>query len=183
MKLCHAVLLLLSMGFSSMAADASFQSWTPAVIEKIPYFGHRNWIVIADSAYPAQSSPGIETIVTDANQVDVVRFILGRIGASRHVRAIPHLDQELQYLNDNEAPGVSGYRQQLADAFGGQSVSRIPHEQIISQLDQVSQKFHVLIIKTNMTIPYTSVFLQLDCAYWNADQEARFRAAMKSKTK
>ena len=27
-----------------------------------------------------------------------------------------------------------------------------------------------------MTIPYTSVFLQLDCKYWSADAEQRLRA-------
>jgi hypothetical protein len=29
-----------------------------------------------------------------------------------------------------------------------------------------------------MTLPYTSVFLQLDCGYWNADQESRLREAL-----
>jgi len=32
----------------------------------LPLFGHRNWIVVADSAYPAHSMPGIETIVSGA---------------------------------------------------------------------------------------------------------------------
>jgi hypothetical protein len=36
----------------------------------------------------------------------------------------------------------------------------------------------VLVIKTSGTMPYTSVFLQLDCAYWNADQESSLREAM-----
>jgi hypothetical protein len=29
-----------------------------------------------------------------------------------------------------------------------------------------------------MTLPYTSVFLQLDCGYWSADAERRLREAM-----
>jgi hypothetical protein len=36
----------------------------------------------------------------------------------------------------------------------------------------------VLILKTSATIPYTSVFLQLNCRYWSDDAEARLRAAM-----
>ena len=35
----------------------------------LPLFGHRNWIVVADSAYPAQSKPGIETIVAGEDQI------------------------------------------------------------------------------------------------------------------
>jgi hypothetical protein len=32
--------------------------------------------------------------------------------------------------------------------------------------------------KTNLTLPYTSVFLQIDCGYWSADAERRLRDAM-----
>jgi hypothetical protein len=35
-----------------------------------------------------------------------------------------------------------------------------------------------LIVKTDMTIPYTSVFFELDCGYWNAEAEQRLRQAM-----
>ena len=44
----------------------------------------------------------------------------------------------------------------------------LPHEEIISRLDRVGELFRVLVIKTNMCIPYTSVFFELECGYWNA---------------
>jgi hypothetical protein len=31
-----------------------------------------------------------------------------------------------------------------------------------------------------MTIPYTTVFFELDCGYWNAAAEDRLRQAMKA---
>ena len=37
----------------------------------------------------------------------------------------------------------------------------------------------MLIIKTPMTLPYTSVFFQLECGYWNAESEQQLRDAMK----
>ena len=46
-----------------------------------------------------------------------------------------------------------------------------------------SKTFRVLIIKTTLTIPYTSVFLQLDCAYWSAAAESRLRAKMAAQGK
>jgi TorA maturation chaperone TorD len=55
------------------------------------------------------------------------------------------------------------------------------HQKLIDQVDELSKNFHVLILKTNMTIPYTSVFLQLDCKYWGADSEQRLRNQMKGK--
>jgi hypothetical protein len=78
-----------------------------------------------------------------------------------------------------DAPGVSSYREQLAGLLKDFPASSLPHEEIISKLDQAAQLFNVLVIKTSMTIPYTSVFFALDCAYWTAEAEARLRSAMR----
>jgi hypothetical protein len=89
-----------------------------------------------------------------------------------------YTDQELKFVPEDAAPGVSGYRETLAALTRNRDSNTMPHEQLIAKLDQASQTFRVLIIKTNMTIPYTSVFLQLDCAYWSAESERKLRAAM-----
>ena len=89
--------------------------WKQQLKALLPLFGHRNWIVVADSAYPAQSRPGIETIVSGAGQIEVARRVLGAIAASKHVRANIYLDQELQFVAETDAPGVSRYRKQLAE--------------------------------------------------------------------
>jgi hypothetical protein len=38
--------------------------------------------------------------------------------------------------------------------------------------------FRILIIKTELTIPYTSVFLELDCGYWDGEAEKQLREAI-----
>ncbi len=144
----------------------------------LPLFGHRNWIVVADSAYPAQSRPGIETIVSGAGQLEVAGTVLDAIAASKHVRANVYLDQELQFVAEADAPGASRYRTQLAETFKATNTTRLPHEQIIAKLDQVAQIFRVLIIKTELTIPYTSVFFELDCGYWTPGAEQQLRRAI-----
>ena len=165
------------------AADANApQNWQQIVAERLPLYGHRNWIVIADSAYPAQSRAGIETVVSGAEQMDVLKQVLSALAASRHVRPIVYTDRELNFVPEQDAPGVGNYRQQLSALLKGKSVQSMPHEEIISKLDQAGQTFRVLIIKTNLTIPYTSVFLQLDCAYWSAEAEQKLRAAMASQS-
>jgi L-fucose mutarotase/ribose pyranase (RbsD/FucU family) len=159
-------------------AVAAMPEWQKVVMERLPDYGHRNWIVIADSAYPAQSKPGIETIVANTDQMTVVRGVMAILSHAKHVTPIVYLDQELQYLDEREAPGIDAYRTQIDALLAGKAAQRLPHEQIIAKLDQVSQTFKVLIIKTNMTLPYTSVFLQLDCAYWGPDAEKRLRDRM-----
>jgi len=144
----------------------------------LPLYGHRNWVVIADSSYPAQSKPGIETILADGDQIRVVRTVLDAITASRHIRANVYADKELGFVAENDAPGVTAYRKQLDDLLSNACISYLPHEQIIAKLDQSAQVFRLLVIKTDMTIPYTSVFFELDCGYWNAEAEQRLRQAM-----
>jgi L-fucose mutarotase/ribose pyranase (RbsD/FucU family) len=153
-------------------------SWKETLTARLPLYGHRNWIVVTDAAYPAQSSPGIETIVSGADMEEVLQQVFQSLAASKHVRPIVYTDQELQFVPEERAPGVSAFRAQLKQLLHGQLVSVLPHEEIIGKLDQAGQTFRVLIIKTNMTAPYTSVFLQLDCGYWSAEAERQLRAAM-----
>lgn len=78
-------------------------------------------------------------------------------------------------MQEADAPGVSGYRAQLSELLKNYAVNVRPHEQVISALDQAGKTLRGLIIKTNMTIPYTSDFLELGCRYWSADAESRLR--------
>ena len=156
-------------------------NWKEALKDRLQLYGHRNWLVIADSAYPAQSRQAIETIVADEEQITVLEETVVILGGCKHIKPNIYTDQELNFIDDNDAPGVSSYRRKLSVLLKGYEIRTLPHEEIISTLDRVGEKFHVLLIKTNMRIPYTSVFLELECGYWNADAEKRLRIAMRSK--
>ena len=80
--------------------------------------------------------------------------------------------------SDDDAPGASAYRAQVRQALSNYTIESIPHERVIAQIDETSKQFHVLVLKTTMTIPYSSVFIRLDCKYWSADAEKRMRARM-----
>lgn len=55
------------------------------------------------------------------------------------------------------------------------------HEDIIRELDNSAKVFDVLIIKTYLTIPYTSVFFQFGYGYWNAEAENNLRTNLYAK--
>lgn len=154
--------------------------WERSLSSLLPLFGHRNWIVVADWAYPAQSSPGVFTICANADQMHVVRKVSGAIATSKHVCAHVYLDQELEYVAEEDAPGITAYRSEIKALLGTTAVAYLPHEQIIAKLDKAAETFRVLVIKTDMTIPYTSVFFELDCGYWDSGAEKRIREAMVS---
>lgn len=153
--------------------------WQTLLARRIEAYGHRNWIVIADSAYPVQTSPGIETVVTGAEQLEVLRIVLQELAKARHIRPVVYLDAELAHVPDRHAPGIKRYRDDLALALVNRRVRSLPHEEIIDRLDNAGEKFKVLILKTNLTLPYTSVFLELDCGYWSPEAEEALREAMK----
>jgi len=162
----------------TVAPGITRADWKQRLKGLLPLFGHRNWIVVADSAYPAQSRPAIETIVSGAGLIEVARRVLDAIAGREHVRANIYLDEELQFIAETDAPGISRYRKQLTEMFKTAQTTTLPHEQIIAKLDQSAQMFRVLIIKTEMTVPYTSIFFELDCAYWSAEADRRLRASM-----
>lgn len=153
--------------------------WQQKVQQQLPLLGHRNWIVIADSAFPFQTSPGIETIETGADHLAVVDYVLQAIKDSKHVRPLVHLDRELQFVPDKESPGADQYRKDLQKRIAGLPTDLLLHADLIQRLDEVGKTYHILMLKTNLTIPYTTVFLQLDCSYWSAESEAGMRKAMK----
>jgi hypothetical protein len=182
MRISLLVGILCSAALVAPVAGGDMSDWKEKLAERIPLYGHRNWIVVADSAYPAQARSGIETIVADADQIEVLKVVLHKLAASKHVRPIVHMDRELQYLREGDAPGVDAYRREVFTLLPKDKIATSLHENIISQLDEAGQTFRVLIIKTTMTVPYTSVFLQLDCAYWTPDEERKLREEMGKST-
>jgi hypothetical protein len=161
-----------------MSAQSHPPPWEATLAERLPLFGHRNWIVVADSAYPAQSGAGIETILAHSPQLEVVAQVLSAIAAASHVQPVVYIDRELDFIAEQDAPGIGVYRGALRKLLHGLDLHPAPHEEIIARLDRVAQAFHVLIVKTPLTLPYTSVFFELDCAYWSTAAENRLRASL-----
>ena len=164
--------------FASAVASGAEAPWREKLETQIPLLGHRNWIVVADAAYPWQTAPGIETVTANASQVEVVRSVLRLLHHADHVRPTVFTDAEMSHVPETDAKGITVYRDELTKLLEGRTVQSLPHEQIIAKLDEAGKTFHVLLIKTTMTLPYTSVFIQLDCGYWNADAEKRLRDAL-----
>jgi hypothetical protein len=160
------------------AAHAQEAGWEARLARDLPLMGHRNWIVIADAAYPLQSGAGVDTIDTGEGPLLVVKAVLDALAKSRHVRPVVHLDAELPFVPEEDARGITAYRGRLRALLKGRAVTPLPHEELIGKLDRAGKTFRVLVLKTNLTLPYTSVFIQLDCGYWSPEAEKRLRDAM-----
>ncbi len=153
-------------------------SWEEKLAQELPALGHRNWIVVADSAFPLQISPGIEVVVSGQDHFSVLEDVLKAIDRSRHIRPKIYLDKELSFVTEDLAAGIDACRSRLDGLLAGREATPVLHEELIARLDQAGRTFRILMIKTNLDLPYTSVFMELDCGYWSPENEARMREKM-----
>jgi hypothetical protein len=157
-------------------------SWETRFKCLLPLYGHRNWIVVADAAYPAQSNPGIETLSPGRDHTEVLGKVRSAIGMSMHVRANFYLDAELKLVTEKDAPGRSALCEELTRLLAGKNTREFTHEEIITRLNQAGKLFRILILKSTFAIPYTSGFLEPDCGYWSEEAEKRLRAVQVKET-
>ena len=163
----------------SNAQTAKPAPWTEVLAGYLPALGHRNWIVVADSAFPLQISPGIETIVTGEDHFAVLDKVLKAVDGAKHVRPKIWLDKELSFVTEDLAPGADEAKRRLDEALKGRGAAPVLHEDLIARLDQAGKAFKIVMVKTTLAVPYTSVFLELDCGYWPSENEAKMRDRMK----
>jgi D-ribose pyranose/furanose isomerase RbsD len=153
-------------------------SWQTEFNQKLPLLGHRNWVLVVDKAFPLQSAAGI-TIINTGEQLPVVlKEVMKSISTSTHVKPIVYTDSELSYITQDISPGADEMKKEIFAALKGFEVNTILHEAVFAKLDDASKLFGVVVLKTESTVPYSSVFIQLDCAYWDANREKSLRIKM-----
>jgi hypothetical protein len=155
-------------------------TWEQKLAQELPALGHRNWIVVADSAFPLQISPGIEVVVSGEDHFAVLEKVFKAVDASKHLRPRIYLDKELNFVTEDLAPGIEACREKLKEMLKGRETAPVLHANLIARLNGVGRTFRVLMIKTNLALPYTSVFMELDCGYWPSESEAKMRERMKN---
>jgi hypothetical protein len=155
------------------------EAWKQYAAKVLPQLGHRNWLVVADSAYPSQSHPGIVNVQAGGDQLKVVEALFEMIDKHKHLRPIVHLDEELEFVADRDARGIGRHRNALKRLIGRRQTRTAPHEALLKHLESAASRFNVVVFKTDTNLPYTTMFIELDCGYWGADAENRLRDAMK----
>ena len=175
--LASAALLAATLVSSCCQSPKVKQGWEEQLSASMPVLGHRNWIVIADMAYPSQSGHGITTLFADEPYPEVLKKVKGMVDGAPHVFAHIYNDRELDFISEEDAPGVTGIREAIKAVCGDESRSEM-HEDLIARLDEAGKLFNVIIIKTPLTIPYTTTFFELDCAYWGPEKQKKLDQAI-----
>ena len=153
-------------------------SWKEEFLDALPRLGHRNWIIIADAAFPEQAKEGVRVVVSELALDDCLNFVLREMESHGHVTPRVFLDREMEFLSDDLCPGVGALRAAIQFETRPYVVNSADHEVILEKLNMDGANYTVFVIKTPCMVPYTSVFLQLDCGYWTKEKEAILRGRM-----
>ena len=153
--------------------------WKTELEEKLPLLGHRNWILVVDKAFPLQTGEGIEVLYTGEQLLPVLSHVLSEVEKADHVDPTVYTDKELQYLNDNLVGGIEKYKDSLKQVIPENTESML-HDSVFTKIKEASQMFQILVLKTDQTKAYSSVFIELGCQYWPAEKENKLRSIMKN---
>ena len=157
--------------------------WKDELEKILPLFGHRNWILVVDKAFPEQTTGGMKYLDTGSELPEVLSVLLEKLGSHPHVRPKISMDRELDYMDDGLCPGIDSFKvqvQTVLEQTGITDTQRVLHDEVFGRLDKASSLFKVLVLKTGTLLPYTSVFIELDCGYWPAEKEKSLRERMKT---
>lgn len=177
LQLILAVLLTTCQRSSPLPVQEE-SSWKQVLEHDLPLLGHRNWILVVDKAFPEQSSEGMKYLYVEQDLLPTLEYVLEALDNSTHVKPIIYQDKELSYITEEQVPGIETFRSAAERTLDGRPVNTLLHSNVFNMLDESASLFRVLVIKTSCTIPYSSVFLQLDCSYWGPENEALLRERM-----
>ena len=186
MKQIHPLTaLVLLVSFVLLTASCSqkkpledLKTWKEVLEEDLHLLGHRNWILVVDKAFPEQSSAGMKYLYVEQDLLPTLDYVLEALDKSTHVKPIIYQDKELSYIKEDQVNGIEAFRSAAAKTLDGRAVNTLLHDEVFQMLDESSSLFRVLVIKTNCILPYSSVFLQLDCSYWGPENEKTLREQM-----
>lgn len=154
-------------------ADSQLAEQLAAAVSPL---GARNWIVIAEASFPVYAGAGVETITVDAPSDVVFMEVLDILESEGRLQPRIWVSSELDSVTEDYAPGIRKYRRALGKLLPGRFHYRLANHIINKQVEKAIRTFRVLVIKTNTTLPYSNVCIELDSGYWNADSEAELRA-------
>jgi hypothetical protein len=171
--LCLVALLMTSCTNNQSINEVT--SWKDQVHDKLGVYGHRNWIIISDNAFPYQAGENIDVIVSDKSLLETIQFVANEIESYSHIKPAPYADLELDFVREIDLQGISQFRKEQQAIFDKYSFQKLPHLEIVEKIKNASELFKVLTIKTKSDIPYGSIFIELDCNYWNQEAENNVR--------
>ena len=135
----------------------------------------RNWIIITEASFPAQNRPGIRQVNAPVEVPEVLDYVLQSMEQTENVRPRVYVTREMRSVENDFAPGIDAFREKLKAALHSHETTELDQQSLITLMEDANRSFDVLVIRTPTALPYTSVFMELQPGYWDAESESRLR--------
>lgn len=156
------------------------REWKDQLYKNLAVVGARNWIVIAESSFPAYTGPGIRTMLSDKTSDEVLLDVLDMLEKEAHVVPRIMVSAELRNVTEDYAPGIRRYRHNIDKMLPGRQHFELMSRTINSLIEDAAKQFNVLVIKTKTSLPYSNIYIELDSGYWNSESETFLRNKMEA---
>jgi hypothetical protein len=175
-----ALLGLSLLAFPTFAADdgTGEPTWQSILDERLRIFGSGNMIVVADAAFPEVSVVGVRTVLTHTPQIEVLQDVLASIDGDKRLRPHVYTTGELKFVDEQDAPGISAFRDSLFKVLAEREVNTIPQTQGALIVGETAKLCSVLVLKTDSTLPFSSVFIRLGNGSWSPEAQKRLEDSM-----
>jgi hypothetical protein len=159
----------------------SEMSWKEQFNAHLGRMGKNNWIVVSDAAYTSRHVEGTQMLATHKSLTSVLGLVLDKISDSDHVYATAWISSELEHIPDRDALGITQTHKEIRRLLNAAKVETkvLPESEILKKLEGDAATCNVLILKSITPLPYSSIWLQLDCRYWDEAREKRLRDALR----
>lgn len=153
-------------------------TWLSTVDQEVQKLGSFNWIIIAEPSFPALSRSGVTTITTPVSTTDALDGVLQTLDAHSHVRPRIHLTREASAITEHDTPGINDYRAKIKKVLNERETLTLTNNALNLLITDARKNYRILVIKTTTSLPYTSVFMELESGYWDGVSETALRKRM-----
>lgn len=81
-------------------------------------------------------------------------------------------------MSNDTAPGIDEWKRKTQQALLGMETTSLEQESLMSLVADANRSFEVLVVRTSSALPYSSIFIELQPGYWDAEAEQQLRARM-----
>ncbi len=160
-------------------SPAPAPAWLKTVDQEVQKLGSFNWIIVAEPSFPALSRSGVTTITTPVSTTEALDGVIQSIDSHSHVRPRIHLIREAQAVTEHDTPGINDYRTKLKQVLNERETLTLTNNALNLLITDARKNYRILVIKTTTSLPYTSVFLELESGYWDGVSETALRKRMR----
>ncbi len=153
-------------------------TWLSTVDQEVQKLGSFNWIIVAEPSFPALSRSGVTTITTPVCTTEALDGVLQSLDSHSHVRPRIHLTREVAAVTEHDTPGINDYRDKLKQILDERETLTLTNNTLNLLITDARKNYRILVIKTTTSLPYSSVFLELESGYWDGVSETALRKRM-----